>query len=54
MADKTPTAAILALKKLSNGDEPFMGHLREGDEHYEHFNGLLAFARNEGFFRVLA
>jgi predicted XRE-type DNA-binding protein len=54
MADKTPTAAILALKKLSNGDAPFMGHVREGDQHYEQFHGLLAFARNEGFFRVLA
>jgi predicted XRE-type DNA-binding protein len=54
MADKTPTAAILALKKLADGDAPVLGHVRAGDESYEHFHSLLAFARNEGFFRVLA
>jgi transcriptional regulator with XRE-family HTH domain len=54
MADKTPTAAILALKKLADGDAAVVGHVQEGHEHFEHFQGLLTFARKEGFFRVLA
>ena len=53
MSDKTPTAAVLALQKLSDGTVPVVGYLNEGHERYEYFNGLLAFARQEGFFRVL-
>ena len=53
MADKTPTAAVLALQKLPDGTAPVMGHVRQDHEQYEYFSGLLAFARQEGFFRVL-
>jgi transcriptional regulator with XRE-family HTH domain len=50
MSVKTPTAAIVVLKKATDGEELAFGTIRPDHPRFAEFQALIHFGRDEGFF----